>query len=141
MGSEGWAGLGTIPLLTLARRPSTEFFNTGGISQNSMVGQQRQQISELQFDKFPTPQSFLLWKMRSSDALLCIREVEMVDSLDELKSSRSVSGMTFPNCEMLDAKIASALNKIIPNLHFKKKVNLEEHKAQKLQGRHRFHDL
>ena len=27
--------------------------------QNYMVGQQRQQISELQFDKFPDPQSFL----------------------------------------------------------------------------------
>ena len=32
---------------------------------------------------------------------------------------------------MLDAKIGSALNKIIPNSHFKKKVSLEEQKAQK----------
>ena len=29
----------------------------------SMVGQQRQQISELQFDKLPNPQSFLVWKI------------------------------------------------------------------------------
>ena len=40
---------------------------------------------------------------------------------------------------MLDAKIASALNKIIQNSHFKKKVSLEEQKAQKedriLRGR------
>ena len=40
---------------------------------------------------------------------------------------------------MLDAKIASALNKIIQNCHFKKKVSLEEQKAQKedwvLRGR------
>ena len=35
------------------------------------------------------------------------------------------------NFEMLDAKIASALNKIIQNSNFKKKVSLEEHKAQK----------
>ena len=35
---------------------------------------------------------------------------------------------------MLDAKIASALNKIIQNSHFKKKVSLEEQKAQK-EGR------
>ena len=48
-----------------------------------------------------------------SDAMLWIKEVEMVDSLDELKSSRSVCGQDFPNFEMLDAKIASALNKII----------------------------
>ena len=31
---------------------------------------------------------------------------------------------------MLDAKIASALNKIIQNSQFKKKVSLEEQKAQ-----------
>ena len=40
---------------------------------------------------------------------------------------------------MLDAKIASALNKIIQNSHFKKKVSLDEQKAQKedrfLRGR------
>ena len=59
--------------------------------------------------------------------------------LDELKSSRSVYGKDFPNFEMLDAKIASVLNKIIQNSHFKKKVSLEEQKAQKedrfLRGR------
>ena len=63
--------------------------------------------------------------------MLWIKEVEMVDSLDELKSSRSVCGKDFPNFEMLDAKIASALNKIIQNSQFKKKVSLEEQKAQK----------
>ena len=65
--------------------------------------------------------------------------MEMVDSLDELKSSRSIAGKNFPNFEMLDAKIASALNKIIQNSHLKKKVSLEEQKAQKedqfLRGR------
>ena len=40
-----------------------------------------------------------------SEAMLWIKEVEMVDSWDELKSSRSVSGKNFPNFEMLDAKI------------------------------------
>ena len=113
-----------------------------------MVGQQRQQISELEFD-VPTRSSFLYWKMRfkkvttcsdfPSEAILWIKEVEMVDSLDELKSSRSVSGKNFPNFEMLDAKIAPALSKIIQNSHFKKKVSLEEQKAQKedpfLRGR------
>ena len=65
--------------------------------------------------------------------------METVDSLDELKYSRSVCGKDFPNFEMLDAKIASALNKIIQNSRFKKKVTLEEQKAQKedrfLRGR------
>ena len=63
----------------------------------------------------------------------------MVDSSEEVKSSRSVYGKDFPNYEMLDAKIASALNKIIQNSQFKKKVSLEEQKAQKqdrfLRGR------
>ena len=74
-----------------------------------------------------------------SVAMLWIKEVEMVESLEELKSSRSVCGKNFPNFEMLDAKIASALNKIIQNSQFKKKVSLEEQKAQKedrfLRGR------
>ena len=44
-----------------------------------------------------------------------------------------------PNFEVLDAKIASAVNRIIHNTQFKRKVNLEEQKAQKddrfLRGR------
>ena len=67
--------------------------------------------------------------------MLWIKEVEMVDSLHESKTSRSVAGKYFPNFEMLDAKIASSLNKIIQNSQFKKKVSHEEQKAQK---EHRF---
>ena len=74
-----------------------------------------------------------------SEAMVWIKELEMVDSMEELKSSRSVAGKNFPNVEMLDAKIASAFNKIIQNSHFEKKVSLEEQKAQKedrfLRGR------
>ena len=66
-----------------------------------------------------------------SEAMLWIKGLEMVDSVGDLKSSRSVSGKNFPNLELLDARIASALNKIIQNSHFKKKVSLEEQKAQK----------
>ena len=36
-----------------------------------------------------------------------------------------------PDFEVLDAKIASALNRIIHNTRFKRKVSLEEQKAQK----------
>ena len=66
--------------------------------------------------------------------------MEMVDAVDDLKSSRSIQGFSdFLNFEMLDARIASALNKIIQNSHFEKKVSLEEMKAQKedrfLRGR------
>ena len=60
-----------------------------------------------------------------------IKEVEMVESVDDVKSSCSVRGIQMPNFEVLDAKIASALNRIIHNTQFKRKVSLEEQKAQK----------
>ena len=65
--------------------------------------------------------------------------MELVDSVDELKSSSSIRSIPMPNFEVLDARIASALNKIIHNSHFKRKISLEEQKAQKenrfLRGR------
>ena len=58
--------------------------------------------------------------------------MEMVDSVDDFKSSRSINGYThFLNFKMLDARIASPLNRIIQNSYFEKKVSLEEQKAQK----------
>ena len=63
--------------------------------------------------------------------MLWIKEVEMVDSVDDLKSSCSVRGIRMPDFEVPDAKIVSALNRIIHNSHFKRKVSLEEQKAQK----------
>ena len=52
-------------------------------------------MSEPQFDRFPNPSSFLVWKTRfktqvssgsdfPSDAMLWIKEVENVDSPEEL---------------------------------------------------------
>ena len=101
-------------------------------SQNYGADQQRLQISELHFDKFPNPATFACWKIRFktevcacsqflTEAMLWIKEVEMVESVDDLKSSLSVRGIRLPDLEVLDARIASALNKIIHNSHFKKK--------------------
>ena len=68
-----------------------------------------------------------------------IKEVELVDSVDELRSSSSTRGISMPDFEVLDARIASALNRIIHNSHFKSRISLEEQKAQKqyrfLRGR------
>ena len=65
--------------------------------------------------------------------------MELVDSVDDLKSSCSVRGIQMPNFEVLDAKIASALNRIIHITRYKRKVSLEEQKAKKedrfLRGR------
>ena len=57
--------------------------------------------------------------------------MELVDSVDVLKSSRSITGPPGPDFELLDERIASALNKIIHNSHFKRRISLEEQEAQK----------
>ena len=36
--------------------------------------------------------------------MLWIKEVEVVDSFDELEASRSIAGKNFPNFEMLDVQ-------------------------------------
>ena len=125
-------------------------FSGGDSSKNYGADQQRLQISDLHFDKFPTPATFLCWKIRFkievctssyflTEAMHWIKEVEMVDSVDDLMSSSSIRGTSMPNFEVFDERIASALNKIIHNYHFKRKISLEEQKAQKedrfLRGR------
>ena len=125
-------------------------FSGGDSLKNYGADQQRLQISDLHFDKFPTPATVACWKIRfktevytcsqfPTEAMQWIKEVEMVDAGDELKSSLSVRGISMPNFEVLDARIASALNKIIHNSQFKRKISLEEQKAQKqdrfLRGR------
>ena len=80
---------------TFAGRPSTKGSSIPvEFPKNSLVGQQRQQISELQFVKFLSPQSFLAWKIQfknqvtseyPSEAMLWIKEVEMVDSLEDIE--------------------------------------------------------
>ena len=104
----------------------------GRFSKDYGADQQRLQISELHFDKFTTPKTFSCWKIRFKtevctcsqfpmEALLWIKEVEMVESVDGLKSSRSFRGTPGPDFELLDTRIASTRNKIIQNTRFKKK--------------------
>ena len=72
-----------------------------------------------------------------------IKEDEIAKSIDELMTLRSiVERIDFPDFDMLDAMIASALKKI-PNtqIHFRKRASVEEQRAQKhdrfLRGRHK----
>ena len=117
----------------------------GRFSKDYGADQQRLQISDLHFAKFPAPTTFACWKIRfktevctcsqfPTESMLWIKEVEI-----DLKSSRSIRGTFGPNFELLDARIASALNKIIQNTRFRKKVSLAEMKAHKedrfLRGR------
>ena len=50
--------------------------------------------------------------------------------MDDLETSQSNEGHRFLNLEMLDAKIASAQEKITTHSYFRKRVSLEEQKAQ-----------
>ena len=125
-------------------------FSGGESSKNYGADQQRLQSSDLHFDTFPTPATFACWKIRfktevctcsqfPTEALQWIKEVEMVDSVDDSMSSSSVGGISMPNFEVLDAKIALALNRIIHNSHFRRRISLEEQEAHKqdrfLRGR------
>ena len=111
-------------------------------SKNYGADQQRLQISDLHFDKFATPATYACWAIRfktevctcaqfPTGAMLWIKEVELVESVDDLKSSCSVREIHMPNFEVLDARIASSLNRIIHNTQFKRKVSLEEQKSPK----------
>ena len=59
--------------------------------------------------------------------------------MGDLRSSHQYEVFQCQIFEVLDARIASALNKIIHNSHFKRRISLEERKAQKqdrvLRGR------
>ena len=137
-----------------------KFFPTSGNSTQFCCRTARTANIGASVRQIPTPSTFSCWKLRfktqvsacsssPSEAMSWIKEVEMVDSVDEFESSRSIQGYThFPNFEMLDARFASALNlnKIIQNSHFKKRRSVwRNRKLRKrnrfLRGRHRFHDL
>ena len=81
-------------------------FSGGDYPKNNGADQQRLQISDLHFDKFPTPATFACWKIRfktevrtcsqfPTEAMQWIKEVELVDSVDELRSSSSIRGILF----------------------------------------------
>ena len=80
----------------------------GRFSKKYGADQQRLQISDLHVDKFPNPATFACWKTRfktevstcsqlPTEAMLRIKEVEMVESVNDLKSSRSIRGTSGPD--------------------------------------------
>ena len=105
-------------------------FSGGDSSKELWADQQRPQISDLHFDKFLTPATFACWKIRfKTEECTCSQfpteamqwiKVELIDSVDESRSSSSTRGISMPNSEVLDARIASALNEIIHHSQFKK---------------------
>ena len=74
------------------------FPSEGRFSKNHGADQQRLQSSDPHFDQFTTPATLACWKIRfktevctcshfPTEALLWIKEVEMVESVDDFKSS------------------------------------------------------
>ena len=60
-----------------------------------------------------------------------IKEVEMAKSTDDLVTSQSIEGREFTDFEVLDAQMAYALKKMITDPHFRRRVSVEEQRAQK----------
>ena len=60
-----------------------------------------------------------------------IKEVELAKSIDDLVIFQSITGRRdFPDYEMVDTKIASARRKILSSVHFRRRVSVEEQRAQ-----------
>ena len=67
-----------------------------------------------------------------SDAMSWNREIEAAQSIDDQKTFHSITENQCTFFEMLDAKRATALKKILSITSFKKKVYLEEQKTKKV---------
>ena len=102
-------------------------FCGGDSSKNFGADQQRVQISDLYFDKFPTPATFACWKIRfKTEVCTCSQFPYGSNAMDQgigvgwfsgrFKIFVIYSCISMPNFEVLDARIASALTKtsIIP---------------------------
>ena len=104
------------------QREAGVYDHTGGTySHNGMIDYPRFPISEMHLGNVPYSLGFPSWKVnfktegcsKTADPHLtmhCIKEVEIAKSIDELVTSRLITGRTdFSDCDMLDAMIASAL--------------------------------
>ena len=95
-------------------------FSGGDSSKKYGADQQRLLISDLHFDKFPTPATFACWKIRfktevctcsqfPTEAMQWIKEVELVESVDELRTSSSIRGISMPNFEVLEDRVVTSV--------------------------------
>ena len=62
--------------------------------------------------------------------MLWIKDVDVANSVGDLMTSQSIGWYVFQDFEMLDAKIASALKRVISKWYFRKRINVEEEHAQ-----------
>ena len=98
----------------------------------------RYPISELHPGKFWDSLEFQSWKVNFKSEVCAnsvfpqitmhwIKEVEIAKSIDDLMTSQSFARRRdFPDFEMLDAKIASALKKLLTSVHFRRRVSVDK---------------
>ena len=60
-----------------------------------------------------------------------IKQIVLATSVDDPKTSQSISEKIYPNFETLDAETATARRRIIINSNFNREISIEEQKAQK----------
>ena len=133
---------------SLDRQPKIQYILSGGdSSKNYGTDQQKMQNSDLHLDKFPTPATFACWKIRFKTEVFTILIRKLCNGSKKWRWLIQFLNLRHhyeviqcqPNFEVLHAKIASALNRIIHNSHFRRRSCLEEQKAQKqdrfLRGR------
>ena len=114
--------------------------------------------SMLHLGIFPDHTDFQIWRVTFRTevcskaknprlAMQWIKKIETAKSIDDLISPKSITGKDFPDHDELDMMMASALKKCYDKqTHFRKKVSIEEPRAQKkdrfLRERHiAFYDL
>ena len=135
------------------QRVAGVYDHTGGTySHNGVIDYPRFPISEVHLRFFPDSIEFQSLKVNFKTEVCSktagphltkrwIKEVEIGKSIDELVTSRSIVGRKdFPDYDMLDAMIASALKRLLDkHVRFRKRESVEEQRAQKydrfLRGR------
>ena len=134
----------SIPVRRFRRGAGVYDHPAGTSSHSGVVDYPRLPISELYLGKFPDSMEIQSWKVnfktevcsKTVDSHLTmqrIKEVEIAKSIDDLVTSQSITGRKdFPDHDMLDAMIPSALKKLLnTQIHFRERVSVEEQRVQK----------
>ena len=95
------------------------------------------------YPRFPISELQISWKVNFKNeictrtvnpqiSMLWIKEVEKAKSVGDLMTSQSITRQRdFPDYDMLDAMVASALKKLLTHVHFRRRVSVEKQRAQK----------
>ena len=136
------SGLGTLNPL---------YHTEGTYSQNCLMDYRDIRSRNCILEHFTDSLEFQSWKVNFKTEVCAIsvfpqitlhwiKEAEIAKSINDLLTSRSITGRRdFTEYEMLDARIASTLKNILTSVHFRREVSVEEQRAQKddrfLRGR------